>query len=60
MLPWRVVLSIVGHRAKKVVRKSYANRGHECVIARDRALGPPGAASDGSGTAKGGNTQGVE
>ena len=34
MLPWRVVLSMVEHRAKKVVRKSYANYGHERVIVK--------------------------
>src|ERR1017187_2698633 len=48
---------MVEHRAKKVVRKSYANCGHEPVIPRDRATGPPGAASHRLGTAfKGGNT----
>jgi hypothetical protein len=50
-LLWRVVSSMVEHRAKKVVCRSYADYGHELVIVRDRATGPPGAASVGLGTA---------
>ena len=43
-LLWHVVLSMEEPRAKKIVRKSYANYGYEPVNIRYIATGPPGAA----------------
>src|SRR4051794_15628702 len=43
-LLWHAVLSIMEPRAKKIVRKSYANCGYEPVNFRYIATGPPGAA----------------